>query len=154
MLIKNLIEHIKLKKIIKQIIQSENLLVNLSKLFSTENYSVNFKQDWIGRIYAVVNPIAQDPQARIFEYDEHGMNVKSFVNKWVMERMVAANNFIVNNNLFEVLTYEITPLDEDYNFLFVLTPISWHDLSKSLKRNAYFTLPLLIIAIVCLIIFL
>lgn len=154
MLIKNLVEHIKLQKIIKQIIKSENLLANLSKLFSTENYTVNFKQDWIGRIYAVVNPIAQDPQSRIFEYDEKGVNIKSFVNKWIMERMIAANNFIVNNNLFEVLTYEITQLDDDYNFLFVLTPISWLDLSKSIKLNVYITIPLLIMAIICLIIFL
>ena len=123
-------------------------------MFSTENYSVNFKQDWIGRIYAVVNPIAQDPQARIFEYDEKVINIKSFVNKLIMERMIAANNFIINNNLFEVLTYEITQIDDDYNFLFVLTPISWLDLSKSLKLNAYITIPLLIIVIICLIVFL
>ena len=59
MFIKNLIDHIKIKRIINTIVKEENLLENLSALFSTENYIVNFKQDWIGRIYAVINPVVQ-----------------------------------------------------------------------------------------------
>jgi hypothetical protein len=101
--------------VIKKIIKEENLLQNLSKLFTVNDYTVNFKQDWIGRIYAVVNPIAQDPNSRIFEYDEHGMNVKSFVEKWLIEHMIAADNFVKNHELFDILTYDIQQLDEDYN---------------------------------------
>lgn len=154
MLIRNIKNYIIHKRVIKKIIKEENLLQNLSKLFTVNDYTVNFKQDWVGRIYAVVNPIAQDPNSRIFEYDEHGMNVKSFVEKWLIEHMIAADNFVKNHELFDILTYDIQQLDEDYNFLFTLTPIAWIDFWKSMKIFLGISIPILIALIVCLIIFL
>ena len=150
MLIKNLISHIKMCKVIKEIIESEDLLKNFSALFSTDNYKVTFKQDWVGRIYAVVNPVVQDPQARIFEYDANGMNLNSFISKWVIEHMIAADNFVKNHQLFDILTYELKPVedDEDYNFLITLTPITWFDLQKSLKRFLWVMLGLGIAGII------
>lgn len=135
MFIKDIIEHIKILKIIKAVIKEENLLENLSNLFSKGNYKVNFKRDWIGRIYAVINPVVSDPQSRIFEYDTNGTNINSFVNKWVLEHMIAASNFVKNNGLFDILTYEIKQLDDDYNFLFILTPISWIDFKKGILKT-------------------
>ena len=134
MFIKDIIEHIKILKIIKAVIKEENLLENLSSLFSKGDYKVNFKRDWIGRIYAVINPVVSDPQSRIFEYDTNGININSFVNKWVLEHMIAASNFVKNNGLFDILTYEIKQLDDDYNFLFILTPISWIDFKKGILK--------------------
>lgn len=134
MFIKDIIDHIKILKIIKYVIKHENILENLSNLFSKNNYKVIFKKDWIGRIYAVINPVVADPEARIFEYDNNGTNIKSFVNKWVLEHMIAASNFIHNNQLFDIVTYEIKQLDENYNFLFVLTPISWNDFKKGMVK--------------------
>lgn len=154
MFIKNLIDYIKIKRIISKVIKEENLLQNLSKLFSSENYQVNFKQDWIGRIYAVLNPVVQDPQARIFEYNTQGTNLNSFVEKWVMEHMIAADNFIKNHELFDILIYELKQLDENYNFLFILTPISWHDFWKSTKIFLSITAALIVIAIILLIVLL
>jgi hypothetical protein len=135
MFIKDIIEHIRILKIIKAVIKEENLLENLSNLFSKGNYKVNFKRDWIGRIYAVINPVVSDPQSRIFEYDTNGTNINSFVNKWVLEHMIAASNFVKNNGLFDILTYEIKQLDDDYNFLFILTPISWNDFKKGILKT-------------------
>jgi hypothetical protein len=135
MFIKYIIEHIKILKIIKAVIKEENLLENLSNLFSKGNYKVNFKRDWIGRIYAVINPVVSDPGSRIFEYDTNGTNINSFVNKWVLEHMIAASNFVKNNGLFDILTYEIKQLDDDYNFLFILTPISWNDFKKGILKT-------------------
>lgn len=154
MLIKNLISHIKMCKVIKQIIKAEDLLHNFSTLFSTENYKVNFKQDWVGRIYAIVNPVVQDPQARIFEYDSKGMNINSFIEKWVIEHMIAADNFVKNHQLFDILTYELKPIedDTDYNFLFTLTPVTWFDLAKSLKRFLWILFGLGIVGIIAAII--
>ena len=134
MFIRSLIDHIKIRRIVKKIIKEENLLSNLSALFSTENYVVNFKQDWVGRIYAVINPVVQSPQNRIFEYDTLGMNLKSFINKWVIEHIIAADNFVKNHQLFDILVYDLKPLDTDYNFLITLTPITWNDFHSSLKR--------------------
>lgn len=154
MLIRNLIDYIKIKRIIKEVIKEEDLLNNLSSLFSKGDYRINFKQDWIGRIYAVVNPVVQDPQSRIFEFGEEGVNIKSFVHKWVMDHMIAADTFIKNHELFDILIYDIQQLDEDYNFLFTLTPIAWYDFWKSLKRFFWISSIIVVLAIVALIIFL
>lgn len=140
MFIRSLIDHIKIRRIVKKIIKEENLLSNLSALFSTENYVVNFKQDWVGRIYAVINPVVQSPQNRIFEYDTLGMNLKSFINKWVIEHMIAADNFVKNHQLFDILVYDLKPLDTDYNFLITLTPITWNDFHSSLNRLLWWLL--------------
>lgn len=154
MFIRDLIDYLKIKRIVKKVVKEEDLLNNLSKLFSSKNYTVNFKQDWIGRIYAVLNPVAQDPQARIFEYDTNGTNINSFVNKWVIEHMIAADNFVKNHELFDILIYELKQLDDDYNFLFTLTPIGWPECWKSAKIFGGITLALLAIAITLLIILL
>lgn len=153
MFIKDIIEHIKILKIIKAVIKEENLLENISNLFSKGNYKVNFKRDWIGRIYAVINPVVSDPGSRIFEYDTNGTNINSFVNKWVLEHMIAASNFVKNNGLFDILTYEIKQLDDDYNFLFILTPISWNDFKKGILK-LFGCLSAIAIITICLIIFL
>ena len=134
MFVRNLIDYVKIRRVIKKILKEEDLLHNLSSLFSTDNYTVNFKQDWIGRIYAVVNPVVQAPEERIFEYDSQGVNIKSFINKWVLEHMIAADNFVKNHQLFDILVYNLEQLDENYNFLITLTPIAWFDFHKSLKR--------------------
>lgn len=147
MFIRNLIDYIRIRKVIDKILKEEDLLYNLSAIFSTENYIVNFKQDWIGRIYAVVNPVVQDPDARIFEYDTNGPNLKSFINKWIIEHMIAADNFIKNHQLFDILVYDFQPVDENYNFLITLTPVTWFDFHKSLKRVAWVLLILLILGI-------
>lgn len=154
MLIRNLIDYVKTKRIIKEVIKEEDLLNNLSSLFSKGDYRIKFKQDWIGRIYAVVNPVVQDPQSRIFEFGEEGVNIKSFVHKWVMDHMIAADTFIKNHELFDILIYNIEQLDDDYNFLFTLTPIAWYDFWKSLKRFFWMSLSIIVLAIVALIIFL
>lgn len=154
MLIRNLIDYVKTKRIIKEVIKEEDLLNNLSSLFSKGDYRIKFKQDWIGRIYAVVNPVVQDPQSRIFEFGEEGVNIKSFVHKWVMDHMIAADTFIKNHELFDILIYNIEQLDDDYNFLFTLTPIAWYDFWKSLKRFFWISSIIVVLAIIALIIFL
>lgn len=138
MFLRNLTDYIKLRKVINKILKEENLLENLSSLFSTDNYKVNFKQDWIGRIYGVVNPAIQDPEGRIFEYNTDGTSINSFINKWIMDHMIAADRFIKNHQLFDILLYDIKQIDNNYNFLIILTPISWPDFRKSLKTAGIF----------------
>lgn len=152
MFIKDTINFIKYKHIIKDVLKEEDLLNNLSKVFSSKNHTVKFRTDWIGRIYAVVNPTVLDPEERIFEYDNNGTNVDSFVRKWVIEHMIAADNFVKNHGLFDILVYNIEQLDENYNYLITLTNIAWFDFWKSLKRTLYITGALLIALIVALII--
>ena len=152
MFIKDTINFIKYKHIIKDVLKEEDLLNNLSNVFSSKNHTVKFRTDWIGRIYAVVNPTVLDPEERIFEYDNNGTNVDSFVRKWVIEHMIAADNFVKNHGLFDILVYNIEQLDENYNYLITLTNIAWFDFWKSLKRTLCITGALLIALIVALII--
>ena len=152
MFIKDTINFIRYKRIIKDVLKEEDLLNNLSKVFSSKNHTVKFRTDWIGRIYAVVNPTVLDPEERIFEYDNNGTNVDSFVRKWVIEHMIAADNFVKNHGLFDILVYNIEQLDENYNYLITLTNIAWFDFWKSLKRTLCITSALLIAMIVALII--
>lgn len=152
MFIKDTINFIKYKRVIKDVLKEEDLLNNLSKVFSSKNHTVKFRTDWIGRIYAVVNPTVLDPEERIFEYDNNGTNVDSFVRKWVIEHMIAADNFVKNHGLFDILVYNIEQLDENYNYLITLTNIAWFDFWKSLKRILCITGALLIALIVALII--
>lgn len=146
MLIKSLVNHIKIHKIIKDVVKNENLLMNLSNVFSSNALKVNFKMDWIGRIYAVLNPVAADPSDRIFEYDTKGTNIKTFVHKWIMDRMIAVDTLVKNHELFDVVTYNVEQLDDDYNFLVTFTPITWDDLRKHLKITGYVTMGIIAVA--------
>lgn len=136
MFIKDIIDYIRINRLIKKILKEENLLNNLSSVFSTDSYKVSFRQDWVGRIYSVVNPVVQSPQDRIFEYDTQGTNIKSYINKWVIEHMIAADNFVKNHQLFDILIYDLKQLDDDYNFLITLTPAGWEEFKVGLKKLA------------------
>ena len=121
--IKYFIIHIKYTLILSKIIKEENLLENLSKLLGT-----TLKKDWIGRIYTVINPNitngVYDQTTQVFEYGEGGLNNESYIERWIMQRLNIASDFIKINNLFDILTYNIKKLDNYDNYLFVLYPIS------------------------------
>lgn len=150
--IKYLILYIKYSKTVKNVFENENLLKSFSLLFNSE-----FRIDWVGRIYTVLNPMVQkmeDPTigsgVAIYEFTENGdLSNRMWVEKWVMDHLMAAQRFIQANNLFDLLTYNITRLDENENYLFVLEPLYFKDIKKWTKR---FSLELLgiIIAIIIL----
>ena len=50
-----------------------------------------------------------------------------------MTKLNVAQNFIMANNLFDLLTYEIKKLDNYDNYLFVIKPISFDDCAKWIK---------------------
>jgi hypothetical protein len=130
--IKYLYLHIKYKKILQKIYENENLLNNLSYLFQSR-----FKQDWIGRVYTVLNPLIINDEVQvntqILEYGVEGISNKSWIDKWIMDKLLIAQKFIKTNNLFDLLTYEIKQID-DYNYLFIMQPIVNLDLKKYTKR--------------------
>lgn len=149
---KYLFLNIKYSKLIKKAYQNEKLLDGLSSMFK-----VKFKTDWIGRVYAVLNPNLDEnghysPNTQIFEYGENGLNNERMVEQWVMEKMVIISNFIQTNNLFELLTYSIKKLDEYDNYLFILEPITLRDCVKWSKRMTLLMGVLIIIGIILLII--
>lgn len=150
--IKYLYLNIKYTNILKKVYINENILENLSLLFNTK-----FKIDWIGRIYTVINPNIIDKDfdinTQIFEYDKDGLNNNAYVERWIMQRMNIADNFIQANNLFDLLTYEIRKLDEYDNYLFIIEPITLKDCLKYTKRFCILLTILIVIGLILLIIF-
>lgn len=116
----------------KRIYDEENLLYKFSQLFGTE-----FRIDWVGRIYTVFNPNIINDQfdvnTQIFEYDENGLTNKPYIEKWIMTRFNLIKDFVMANNLFDLLTYEIEKIDEYDNYLFVIKPITFDDCAKWTK---------------------
>lgn len=133
--LKYFILNFKYTRILKNVYKDENLLLKFSQLFGTE-----FRMDWVGRIYTVINPnvIKEqfDTNTQIFEYGENGFSNTVYIEHWIMTKLNAAQNFIMANNLFDLLTYEIKRLDNYDNYLFIIKPITFDDCIKWTKTFA------------------
>lgn len=142
--IKYLILYIRYKRVLDRVYKDEDIIQGLSRMFQSE-----FKQDWIGRLYCVVNPFIRDgkydPNTRIFNYTEDGANTDVFVEQYIMNILNIAHNYIKANNLFDLLTYEIRKIDDYGNYLFIIKPIPYDDFIKYLKLSI---IPLIILVIV------
>lgn len=149
--LKNLYLNIKYTKLLTRIYKDEQLLYKFSQLFGTE-----FRIDWVGRIYTVINPNIIDDKfdvnTQIFEYTETGLSNKPYVEKWIMTRFNIIKDFIMANNLFDLLTYEIKKIDEYDNYLFVIKPITFDDCIKWTKIFGITYSVLAIIGVILLIV--
>ncbi len=143
--IKYLLMHIKYCKILDKVYRDENILNNLSAMFK-----VDFKKDWVGRVYAVFNPHVQEgvfnPNNQIFEYTEQGLVNDAYVESYILNQLNIARQFIRANNLFDLLTYKLKKLDENDNYLFIMQPITWEDCKK---YSIWFLILLGVIGILC-----
>ena len=150
--IKYLILNIKYTRILKRIYKDEQIPENLSKLFNT-----NFKIDWIGRMYTVINPNLidgiYDASSQIFEYDERGLSNDAYIERFIMQKLNIASNYIKANNLFDLLTYEIKKLDDYDNYLFIIKPITLDDFVKNSKRFGILLTSLLIAGLIVFVTF-
>lgn len=130
--LKNLLLNIKYTKLLKKIYSNEDLLNKFSQLFGTE-----FRIDWVGRVYAVFNPNIMndklDVNSQIFEYGENGLTNEPYIEKWIMTRLNLVKDFVMANNLFDMLTYEIKQIDEYDNYLFIIKPITFDECVKWTK---------------------
>lgn len=130
--IKNLLLNVKYTRMLKRVYEDEQLLKKFSELFGTE-----FRIDWVGRIYAVFNPNiindALDVNSQIFEYSDRGLTNEPYIEKWVMTKLNLIEGFVMANNLFDMLTYEIKQIDEYDNYLFIIKPITFDDCIKWTK---------------------
>lgn len=146
--IKNLIVNYKYTKLLTKIYKDEQLLTKFSQLFGTE-----FRLDWVGRMYTVINPNIIDEKfdinTQIFEYGDSGFTNSPYIEKWIMTKFNIVKDFIMANNLFDLLTYEIKRLDEYDNYLFVIKPITFDDCKKWTKIFAI-TYSIILIAIIIL----
>lgn len=144
--IKYLILNARYTRILKHIYKEEQIPENLSKLFNS-----NFKIDWVGRLYTVINPNLlngeYDMNTQIFEYGENGLTNEMFIERYIMQKLNIASNFIKANNLFDLLTYKIEKIDEYDNYLFIIEPITFSDFVKNTKRFSILLLSLIVAGI-------
>ena len=130
--IKNLILNVRYTKLLKKIYQDEQLLSKFSQLFGTE-----FRIDWVGRVYTVINPNIINEQfdvnTQIFEYGENGLSNAPYIEKWIMTKFNIIKDFVMANNLFDLLTYELKKIDDYDNYLFIIKPITFDECKKWFK---------------------
>lgn len=136
-------------RVINKVYKEENFVDNLSKLFKHE-----FKIDWVGRVYTVLNPLINMKDELIYSYESGTERVsEDLLNKWIMDKMLIADEIIKNKNLFDILTYEVKLLDKYNNYLFILQPIVLPNTIKYAKRSLIELLIILITIISIIIIF-
>lgn len=148
--ITNFLLNRKYTKIIKDVYKEDSVIEKFSQLFGTE-----FRMDWVGRLYCVINPNIigdqLDINTQIFEYGENGLTNNAYIEKYIMTKLNAIRDLIIANNLFDLLTYRIEKLDEYDNYLFVIEPITFEDAKKWSKIFGITYGVLLILGILALI---
>ena len=139
----------KRKKILTEIYEQENILDNLSNLIGAK-----FKIDRAGRIYGVFNPFVKNGKFNydevIYEYNVAGMAFDSYIEKVLMDKLNIANKFIVNHQIFDLVTYNIERLDEQGNYLFTITPLYFDEMLKDRKKTFAIWTPIIIVILIIL----
>lgn len=150
--IKHLILNIRYTKLVRKVYNDERLLYKFSQLFGSE-----FRIDWVGRVYAVLNPNIVDEKmdynTQIFEYGENGLTNEPYVEKWIMTKFNLIRDFVMANNLFDLLTYELKKIDEYDNYLFIIKPITFDECLKWTKRFSIVYGVLAVVGAILLIVF-
>ncbi len=119
------------QKILDDAYEQDKLIEKLSSLFG-----VQFRRDWVGRLYAVVNPAVKDGKfdnGQIFEYTQGGYDTTEHAQQWIMGRMALMENYLQTNNLFDALTFDIKRLDDNGNYLFILSPTTLPRMMDNIK---------------------
>ncbi len=133
-MIGTIINYIRIQRLLNKIYNSEKIEQNLSRIFG-----VPCQRDWVGRLYMVVNPIIQDIEdggnTLIYDKDENLV-----IEGWVMKNLELIRNFVVNNSMFDLMTYTIEKLDDDENYLIVFKNIYFDDIKRIIKWAGIFAL--------------
>ena len=143
--IKCLVLSIRYNNLLNRIYREERLLEGLTLMFGSE-----VKQDWIGRIYVVINPHIKngkwDPESMVQELGNDGVS-RAVAMNMIMGTLTTVQQFIKANNLFDLLTYEIRQISNNDDYLLIMEPITYPDLKNYGKKflMTYGVLLLLII---------
>lgn len=118
----NTIKNHKYSEIFKSVCEDDQLIAKLSTLFG-----VQFRKDWVGRVYAVINPAIFDgkfDQGQIFEYTNGGIDTTEHAKKWIMDRMSTMEEFMINSQILDIIGFNLKQLDDSGNYLFMLYPVT------------------------------
>lgn len=146
-----LIKNLKLQRLLNKIYVDDKIIEKLSYALGAQ-----FRRDWIGRLYCVVNPFIRDGKfqpEQILEYNERGeLDNKQYIEQWIMTRLNIIQAFIRTNNLFDLLVYKIDLIRDD-NYLLIIQPYTLKGTLKAAKNAAIELVCLVIILLVLFIFF-
>lgn len=122
--------------LVAESLYSKNFLSILKRYLNKE-----FKKDWIGRLYAVINPNIDitgkfNFNNTIIEIDDDKTNNEIYVKNWIYKQMqLVADLFKIENmyNYISMTLNHVGPKNAD-NFLVVFDITSRIDLSKAFKK--------------------
>jgi hypothetical protein len=129
--IKNFIQNRIYQKALNKAYNQDDIIAKLSNIFG-----VQFRKDWIGRLYSVINPGIRDgkfDQEQVFEYAEAGIDTTEHARVWMVQRMLVFQKFVQTENLFDILTYDIKRIDDYGNYLLTIFPITLPDVLSSIR---------------------
>lgn len=129
--IKGYFQNRKYQKILNKVYEDDQIIAKLSFALGSQ-----FRKDWIGRLYTVINPAIKDGKydyTQIYEYTQEGYDTTEHVQQWIVERLHAIQTVIQTNNLFDVLSFNIKKLDDEGNYLFVVYPVTLPELFMTWK---------------------
>ena len=146
-----LVQYIKDYNIVAESLYSEAFSKVLLRYLNKD-----FKKDWIGRLYAIINPNIDinnklNLTNTIIEFDDDRTNNEVFVNNWIFKQLNLVADVFTLHNVYSYITLKITkvgPKEHD-NFLVVFDLASRVELHKtSLKILKQLLLYIMITAIV------
>lgn len=124
----------KYNKILNKVYKDESILENIEK-----TYGLKLECAWFGRLYAVLNPIIKNEKLNyenmIMELNDGRVSASEYMEKVVFEMLFQIKQFIVEKELFDMVMYKVTKLDNYGNFLFVLEPIPYEDFVYNFKKT-------------------
>jgi len=143
----DLVRYIKDYNIISDTLYSEQFKKVLKRYLN-----INFKKDWIGRLYGVMNPhIDIDGKLNfnntIIEIDDNNTNDSEYVKTWIYKQMDLIGSLFKINKLYDYISCDIERIDHYDNFLIIFDITSRKDVASSFKKTLAHTLIYGLIAI-------
>ena len=132
--IKGYIQNRKYQKILNKVYIEDEIIAKLSFALGSQ-----FRRDWIGRLYTVINPAIKDGKydyTQVYEYVQEGYDTTEHAQQWIVERLAAIQTVIQTNNLFDVLAFNIEKLDDEGNYLFMVYPVTLPEVLETWKGAA------------------
>ena len=133
---------------------SDTLYGDAFRLVLKQYLKADFKKDWIGRLYGVVNPNINNGQYDfnniIIEIDGDNTNNNEYVKHWVYKQLKLISSLFKIEKLYDYINIDfkhVGPIEYD-NYLVVFDIVSRRVFIESLKKWLKKILFLLILAII------
>ena len=148
--------YIKDKYYISDTFYSKELNIVLRKYLNVE-----FKKDWIGRLYGVINPNINnegkfDFTKTIIEFDDENTNNNEFIKHWTYKQLNLIGQVFSIENLYHFIDLQfkhVGPKNAD-NYLLIFDIVSRKEFTKNLKAMLLHGFIYAVIAVIVLFIIL